>query len=245
MSAGTVAEVWRYPVKSLRGEAVEGIAIDARGVGGDRAHMLLEHRKGGWQRLTATQAPRLLDWAAAYPDAPGTALDPGDPPAATLTAPDGQRYAWGADGLARRLEDDLGREIRLRRAPGEQHDVPGTVHVTFEASRASAEAILERPLDVRRFRTNLHLELDAPPWAEEGWTGAELRFDGGVVLIIDHPCERCVVPTRDPDAPADRWPTLLKWLDAEHATNFGVRARVRTPGTVRRGECVSVLSSAF
>ena len=32
------------------------------------------------------------------------------------------------------------------------------------------------PIDLRRFRTNLHLDIDAPAWAELGWEGAELAF---------------------------------------------------------------------
>jgi uncharacterized protein len=31
-----IAELWRYPVKSMRGEQVEALTIDSRGVKGDR-----------------------------------------------------------------------------------------------------------------------------------------------------------------------------------------------------------------
>jgi uncharacterized protein YcbX len=49
-----------------------------------------------------------------------------------------------------------------------------------------------------------------------------------------------VIPTRDPDDGAARWPELLKWLDAHHSTLFGINAQVVTPGVVRRGEAVTV-----
>jgi uncharacterized protein YcbX len=53
------------------------------------------------------------------------------------------------------------------------------VLVTSEASHKSLEAALGRPVDLRRFRTNLHLELDAPAFAEERW-------QGGRVAVGDH-----------------------------------------------------------
>ncbi len=56
----------------------------------------------------------------------------------------------------------------------------------------------------RRFRGNLELEAEgAPPFAEDGLFGApgELKpFAIGAVRLLGHnPCQRCVVPTRDPE----------------------------------------------
>jgi uncharacterized protein YcbX len=238
MARGTVREVWRFPVKSLRGEPLEEALLAPDGLAGDRAYALHEPWKGGVRRVTVREAPRMLSWGAAYDEA---APDPADPPPAALVDPDGRRWTTDDPGLVERLAADLGREgFELRRAPGEQHDLPGSLLVTTEASRAALEAELGvEELDIRRFRTNLHLELDAPPFAEEHWEGGELRFEGGVVLRFQHPCERCVVPTRHPDHGAERWPELLKWLDAHHSTLFGINAEVVTPGVVRRGEAVS------
>ena len=38
---GSVAEVWRYPVKSLRGERLDGAACSARGIDQDRRWAVL------------------------------------------------------------------------------------------------------------------------------------------------------------------------------------------------------------
>src|SRR3712207_7787630 len=54
---------------------------------------------------------------------------------------------------------------------------------------------LFRSLDLRRFRTNLHLDMEAPAWSELRWEGATLIFPGGVKLRLLHPCARCVIPT--------------------------------------------------
>jgi uncharacterized protein YcbX len=234
---GVVRELWRFPVKSLRGEPLEAAQLAHDGVAGDRAYAFHEHRKGALRPLTVREAPLLLRWSAAYDAEP----DPADPLPAVLTDPGGRRWSWDEPGLAERLFADLGRNgIELRRAPGEQHDLPGSLLVTTEASLRATEAALGRPLDVRRFRPNLHLELDAPAYAEEHWEGGTVTFEGGVTLRFLHACERCVIPTRDPDDGADRWPGLLKWLAAHRSTLFGINAEVVTPGVVRRGERVTV-----
>jgi uncharacterized protein YcbX len=93
---------------------------------------------------------------------------------------------------------------------------------------------------VRRFRSNIHLELDAEPWAELDWIGRRLRV-GAAELEIVEACERCAIPTRDPRT-QDRWPQLLRLLAAEHATLFGLIAHARAPAVVREGDSAELLS---
>jgi uncharacterized protein len=237
MARGAVRELWRYPVKSLRGEPLEAAQLAPDGLAGDRAYAFQEERKGALKPMTIREAPRMLAWAAAYDDAEP---DPADPPPAVLTDPGGRRWTSDDPGLHAHLAADIGRDgFALRRAPGEQHDLPGSLLVTTEASRAALEDELGIGIDIRRFRPNLHLDLDAPAFAEESWEDGELRFEGGVVLRLLHPCERCVIPTRHPDHGAERRPELLKWLAAHHSTLFGINAQVVGPGVVRRGEPVT------
>jgi uncharacterized protein len=246
VATGHVAAVWRWPVKSLGGERVPAARVDHRGVGGDRAHLLVA---ADGRALTARQAPRMLRWSAAYPSAPGEALDPADPPLPVLTGPDGTRWDWDDPALREVLAEDLasaapgarqppgpdGRRLAftLERDPEGRPDLPGTVLVTTAASLAALGQELDRPLDLRRFRPNLHLELDAPPFAELGWAGAALAVDGGdgrtAAIELLGPCQRCAIPTRDPDT-AERWPELLRHLIARHGRWFGVNARVTSVG---------------
>ena len=53
------------------------------------------------------------------------------------------------------------------------------------------------PLDLRRYRTNVHLDVEVDAFAEEGWEGLSLVV-GEVTFALLHPCERCVIPARDP-----------------------------------------------
>ena len=217
MPTGTVTELWRYPVKSMRGERVDALRVDRRGAGGDRTYAVW--RDG--RRLTARETPRLLAWRATYD---GADVDPAEPPAARLDGPPGE---------------DLPGE--LVRDPRGQQDLPDSLLVTTEATRRALEGELGEPLDLRRFRTNLHLDLDAEPWAEHGWEGRRIELGDGVVLRLLHPCERCVIPSRHPETAA-KWPGLIRHLARTHRNLFGINARVEVPGRIAAGQRVSVLT---
>src|SRR5690625_5880985 len=60
---GRVAQLWRYPVKSMGGEALEAARVTARGVAGDRQWAVLDEE--GIIR-SARQWPRLIELAASY-----------------------------------------------------------------------------------------------------------------------------------------------------------------------------------
>ena len=234
-------ELWRWPVKSMGGERVRSTRMDGRGVGGDRSHAVLHEHKGEWKPLTAREAPRLLAWRAAYPFAPDAGLRPEQPPYAQVTGPGGGRaFSWEDPRLRSALSQDLGREVRLLRDIAGIQDLERSLLITSEATRAALAEELGVPLDLRRFRTNLHLELDGvAPWEEHGWEGATLRFAGGVVVRLLHPCIRCAIPTRDPDTQV-KSPELLRHLAAQHDTLFGINARVLQSGRIAAGETVRI-----
>jgi uncharacterized protein len=243
MPTGTVSRLWRWPVKSMAGEEARALSLGPRGVGGDRSHAVLHEHKGAWRPLTAREATGLLAWRAAYPFNLDAGLDPANPPYAIVTEPAGvHSWRWGDPLLRSALERDLGRSVRLERDPGGIPDVPGTVMVTVAATLGALSRELATEVDARRFRPNLHLELDCEPWAELAWAGAAIELGGGVRLIVDGPCERCAIPTRDPDT-REKWPGLLKHLAAEHDQDFGVLARVGTPGRVAAGEPVRIVTA--
>ncbi|QEC46593.1 MOSC domain-containing protein [Baekduia soli] len=239
MPEGTVVSLARWPVKSLAGEPAESLRLDRRGIAGDRAHALFDEHKGAPRRLTVRQAPGMLRWAAAYPGLPGDALDPCAVPLPQITAPGGATYAWDDPALPAALADDLGRAVALRRDEALMQDLGDSVLVTTRATLEAVSEALGRPLDLRRFRTNIHVVLDAEAYAEERWPGRRLRV-GEAVLDLLHPCERCVIPTRDPDTTA-KDAEILRWLTRERAGLFGINARARGPGRVAVGDPVALL----
>lgn len=217
---GELLDVFRWPAKGFGGERSDSIALTPNGVAGDRIRMLRSDGK----KVAALGLPRLLLWRAG---ATGT------------RDPAGREWSWEDPALPAALGEDLGRPIAIEDHPDGRPDVPGTVLVTVEASRAAMEDALGAHLDIRRFRPNLHFALAAPPWAEEEWVGRRLRV-GGAELVVDHRCDRCAVITRDPDT-SEKWGEVLRWVDDHRQTCFGFRSRVTKPGTVRPGDPVSVL----
>ena len=240
-ASGAVARLWRWPVKSMGGEEVNAVRVDGRGVGGDRTHAVLHEHKGEWKPMTAREAPDLLAFRAAYPFNVDAAIDPEHPPHALVTRPDGRRtWRWGDPQLRSALEDALARPVRFERDVEGIQDLRRSVLVTTEATLRALSDELGQDIDLRRFRTNLHLELDADPWVEENWEGRELAFEGGVRLRLLHPCARCAIPTRDPDTQA-KWADLLRHLHRHHSQRFGINARVIGTGRIEAGEGVRLV----
>ncbi len=240
MPAGTVASLHRWPVKSLAGEDAGALLLDPRGVAGDRAHALYDTFKGEPRRLTVRQAPGMLRWRASYQDFPGDALAPGAVPLPTVTDPDGATYAWDDPALPAALADDLGRAVTLRRDEALMQDLNDSVLVTTQATLDAVGAALgDDALDLRRFRTNVHLVLDDDAFAENDWEGRTLRV-GDVALDLLHPCARCVIPTRDPET-TTKDPNILKWLTAHRGGLFGINARMRGSGRIAVGDPVELL----
>jgi uncharacterized protein YcbX len=228
---GTVISLHRWPVKSMGGEPVERLRVDRRGAAGDRAHAVYDEFKGRPRRLTAREAPRLLAWRARYA---GAEPAPGDLLPATLTAPDGRTWSSADPELPAVLGEDLGRPVRLRGDAALMPDLPDSLLVTVRATHDALGAALGRDLDLRRFRPNLHLDLDAAAYDEEGWAGRILQV-GEVALRVLHPCERCVIPTRDPDTQR-KDAEILRWISRERDGVFGINARALAPGVIRTGD---------
>jgi len=213
----------------MGGQPVDTLAIDHHGAEGDRAGAVFDVHKGARRRLTAREAPRLLAWRATYRDGRG------DP---VLRAPDGAEWAWSDPALPAALSVDLGREVVLHTDPRLQQDLPDSLLVTVEATLDAVGRELDTGLDLRRFRTNVHVELDADAFAEEEWEGRRLRV-GDAELELLHPCERCAIPTRDPDT-QEKWALLLRHLFDRHSGRFGINARALGPATLRVGDPVTL-----
>ena len=228
--AGTVTQLHRWPVKSMGGQPMDTLEVGVHGAAGDRAHAVFDVHKGRPRRLTAREAPRLLAWGAVYRDGAGEAV---------LRSPDGRDWSWADPGLAAALSADLAREVTLRTDADGQQDLPDSLLVTVQATLDAVAGELRANLDLRRFRTNIHLEMDADPFAEESWEGRVLRV-GDTELELLHPCERCAIPTRDPDT-QEKWAPLLRHLFDRHSGWFGINARAREDATIAVGDPVTLL----
>lgn len=251
--AGRVSELWRYPVKSMRGERLESAEVGENGVTGDRRFGVLDLERGSI--LSAKRAPELLLCAARYDDATdmvavqlpnGDVRPPGDDLDATLT-----------EMLARPVRlvrSDEVSEARLQMAEtdttteGESNEwpaPPGTffdaspIHFVTTSTLARYRALYPSgDFDPRRFRANFVIETGAGGgFVEEGLIGRDVRI-GDVVMHVTKACSRCVMTTLEqPGLARDKG--ILQTIARSNDNKLGVRAVVAAGGLVRPGDVLT------
>lgn len=227
--------IWRYPVKSLRGEQVATVEVGQHGLVGDRAYGLVDQETGNV--LTARREPRLLFASARWRDGE-----------VEITGPDGSRLATDA-ALSAWLE----RPVRLARA-GEQG---GTYENPQDAERETGWAAWQGPGyawhdsgDVRvslmstgtlagwapeRFRSNLLLD----GAGEDALVGHRV-LAGTATLAVRGRVSRCVMVTRaQPGIEVDR--DVLRTIHRERGGELAVGAVVVAPGRIAAGQQLELL----
>jgi uncharacterized protein YcbX len=115
MTIGQVAELWRYPVKSLGGTQIDQADVSARGVLGDRLWAVRDVGKD--VTASARQLPVLLTVTARYPAAVPPDAGPGNVPEVEITFPDGTVMSSSDGGVHAKLSELTGREVELTALP--------------------------------------------------------------------------------------------------------------------------------
>lgn len=110
-----------------------------------------------------------------------------------------------------------------------------------QASLDDLNARLPVPLPMRRFRPNL-MVAGATPFAEDTWKRVRI---GNVVFRVAKPCERCIIPTVDPQAGvfAGKEPlrTLATYRKVGSKVLFGQNLIAEGMGVLRVGDSVQRL----
>ena len=229
-AAGSVAQLWRYPVKSMAGEHLESVDVSWHGLAGDRRWGFVREGRehGGFPWLTirdrpdmARYQPRLAD--PARPDrspvvvttAPGIELDVADP-------------ALAAELGARALKLDRGAFDAL------------PLSLVTTQSVAALGTLAGRPLTVGRFRPNLLVDAGGDGFPEEAWVGCTLRV-GEALLRVDRRDRRCDVDDVDPaTGERDPDPVVLRAITRHRRAQLGVYGSTVRPGRVAVGDAVVV-----
>src|SRR6185436_4561718 len=177
-----VAGLWRYPVKSLAGEALATAELTENGIVGDR----IVHVRGPEGVRTSRKQYRLLGLSATLgPD--GRPLVDGFP--------------WDRDEVLEWVREAAGDDAWL-----EESDSPERFDV-MPLLVATDGAVAEFGRDVRRLRPNILIG-GVPGMEERGWPGGELHI-GDVVIRLDSLRPRCPMTTVDPET-LERDPEVLR-----------------------------------
>ncbi|MFN8177758.1 MAG: MOSC N-terminal beta barrel domain-containing protein [bacterium] len=249
-----VAELWRYPVKSLAGERLAAVMLAAGGVDGDRAWGILD--RGDGRILTGRREPRLLFAASRLgPDGfPRVTLPDGRELAGLGPATDAALSAWlgkpvtlvaAAESDAARAEyfedatDDTSRAIEWTMPRGRFVDGYPVLVMTTAGLRSGTAAHAAGAWDVRRFRPNVLIELDGEDWLEDAWLGRVLHA-GSAEIAPRRPCIRCTMVTRaQPGLAKDV--DIYKAVCRTHGGHAGVWSEVAQPGSLAEGDAVELV----
>ena len=209
-----VAELWRYPVKSLRGERLERAEVGANGIVGDR---VVHVRDGRGRVLTSRTKPHLLGLSAK--------LGPDGEPLIDATP-------WESDVAAAAVRAAAGPDAQLVRYDGrERFDV-------LPLLVATDGAIAALGVDHRRLRPNIVIE-GVEGLAERGWPGRRLRI-GEALIEVASLRARCVMTTYDPDTQAQDH-SVLKRIVTEFGGRMALDCDVERGGVVAVGDLVELL----
>src|SRR4051794_40698452 len=113
---GSVAEIWRYPVKSMGGERLAQSAIATRGLHADRMWAVRDVELDTF--TTARRWPVLLQCSARFAQDPaGRPAEPGDVLEVIVTFPDGTELSSSDPAMDDRLSQLIGKPARLESLP--------------------------------------------------------------------------------------------------------------------------------
>jgi uncharacterized protein YcbX len=232
-AVGTLAQLLRYPVKSLLGETLSSCEVERRGVAGDRLWAVVDDDGklgSGKSSRRFRKLEGLLGLAASLPSGAE---------APEITWSDGRRRPVGDPGLDEDLSALAGRRVRVQREGEVDHHDDGPVHLVTTASLRWLAEALGHEAPVARFRPNLVVDTPGPHGTpEQDWIGREVQV-GAVVLRVVQPMPRCVMTTMA-QADLDADPAVLRTLTDRADADFGVLLEVVTPGTVAVGDEVAL-----
>jgi len=258
---GRVDSLWRYPVKSMRGEELSEAHIGFSGVYGDRFYAFrssaapvgFPHLTGREQEQMILYRPRFKhsDKAARPPNlaeaeglAPGLTpvfADPGEL-AVEVETPTGEVLAVDDPALLRRLGDGMGATVSLSLARSDR-SMTDCRPISLFALQTVRELGKELGvvLDKRRFRANIYADLGpAAGFSEDGFVGRRLRIGSKTVISILERDSRCKMITLDPET-AEANPEVLRRVARSHDGKAGVYAAVLVEGLVRQGDAIELL----
>lgn len=210
-----VSEIWRYPVKSLKGEQLTETEITHFGIPGDRQIVVIRTINGRF--LTSRTRPKLLGLQGSI-GADGVPTINGHP--------------WNSDEAIQLVHDAAGEPVTLEKVPAPlAFDILPLLIATDGAA-----AYLK--IDHRRLRPNI-LIADVPGLSERKWPGRIIAI-GDARIRAEMLRDRCVMTTFDPDTQVQD-PSVLQRIIRELDGSTGLDSSVITPGKIHVGDVVHIV----
>ena len=233
----TIAELWRYPVKSFQGEQRRVHRTRPERIAGRPGYAVVD--PAARKVLSAKRYADLLMASAHTVDG-----------SIVLTLPTGDEFAADDDKVHAALSEWLGKDVRLDTPPTEGvfpmemysgmsdestplFDWPGPPGTWLDL--ADAHFLTTASLgewDVRRFRPTALIESSE---TEEGWDTVSL---GSVEAKVIMPTPRCSMPSRAQPG-LERDMSVGKTIRDTRGNNLGVYCSITKAGTLNVGDAVT------
>ena len=227
---GRVVALWRYPVKSMAGEELDGAEVSWPGLAGDRRWAFIRAGQvhSGFPWLTMRERPELARYRPRF-------AEPGRPDASPVLVrtPGGGELDVADPALAA----ELGPGVRAIKQNRGVFDTFPLSLLTVQ-SLASLGRLAGTGLAAGRFRPNLLVDAPGRDFPEDAWVGRLLRI-GGLGMRVDQRDKRCVMVTIDP-VTLVRDPAILRVVARERDTRLGVYGSTVEPGRVAVGDPVEL-----
>jgi hypothetical protein len=256
---GKVDSLWRYPVKSMRGEELNETFASFSGIYGDRLFAFESSASPkGFPYLTAREQQRLLQYhprfrhpdKAARPvnltEAESMGANPVWADASDLMVdvetPDGGTLAINDPALIDMLRAniDAKHHLTLMQSQRAMTDCRPVSILSLQSAQQLGEET-GMPVDKRRFRANVYVDLtSAKGFAENELVGRSVRIGPKAVITILERDSRCMMITLDPDT-GEQTPAILKKVAQAHDGMAGVYGAVLVEGMLRKGDSVELL----
>ena len=260
-TVGTVESLWRYPVKSMRGEEMPEVFMGFSGIYGDRCYAFKNSAaRKGFHYLSATVQQQMLRYrpqfryteravkppnlTEAMSIAPGVTPANAEPDDLMLdvVTPSGAVVAVDDPALREMLVEGLRGEnhLSLVRSDRALTDCRPVSLISLQTVR-QVEAELGFSVDKRRFRANVYLNLaSGDGFAEDELVSRRLRIGSHVEIMVLERDPRCKVISLDPDT-GEHNPEVFRKVAQAHGNFAGVYCAVLVEGILTKGDSIEVV----
>lgn len=238
MPLATIKQIYLYPVKSMRGVAVNEAHLSFNGFIGDRRYAFVQEKLAatdGFPWMTGREKPKMILYTPRFLQTPTP--EDWDVPI-MVQMPEGKELEIGDSGLEKQIAALYGHPVFLFKTKRGNFD---SQHVSLFSNYTlkQLESESESQIDYRQFRANLYIEpTDAIPFIEDSWVGRVLKLGESAVIGVTKKDSRCMMINLDPDT-AKQNPAVLRTVARHHEENAGIYANVVVTGVVRVGDIIS------
>ena len=258
---GTVESLWRYPVKSMRGEEMPEVFMGFSGIYGDRCYAFKNSAaRKGFPYLNANVQQQMLlycpqfrhpERASKPPNlteassiAPGVTPANGDAEdmALDIVTPSGEIISVDDPALIKLLGAGISEknQLKLVRSDRALTDCRPVSLISLQTVR-QIESELGIALDKRRFRANIYFNFasESGGFAEDNLVGRRLRIGSKATMMVLERDPRCKLISLDPDT-GEHNPEILRKVAQAHGNFAGVYCAVLVEGLLKKGDLIEL-----